>query len=114
MMKNLSLIRPRIHLSREQVKSAFWSILTKFPHVRVSQRVYGVVLLVSISLLLSSGTLMLALRAISQNNQKFCLVVSPVVAKPVIRPADPKHNKAQEQQWEWYERYKNLNASLGC
>ena len=82
--------------------------------VHISRNAYAFFLLTLVSLLLDIGVILIGLAAISANDHKFCDVVHAATANPITRPADPKKAPAQEQQWEWYQRYVALDRSLGC
>lgn len=47
-------------------------------------------------------------------NREFCQVISPFAAAPAARPADPASAPAQENQYEWHQRFTALGRSLGC
>lgn len=46
--------------------------------------------------------------------RSFCGIVSAATETPVQRPADPAAKPAQETQWEWYQRFRQLGDHLYC
>lgn len=94
----------------------FWQLVRGLgvPKVHMTRNAYGFLVLTLIGLILDVGVILIGFHAIDDNNHKFCQVLNAATSSQVSRPADPIRNKAQEQQWEWYQRYMALGKSLGC
>jgi hypothetical protein len=80
--------------------------IRKMKYERLTQWIVPVV----VSVLL----IFLTLYIDNQNNHKFCSIVKAAASQPVEKPSDPNAKPAQETQYEWYVRFKELGTALGC
>lgn len=75
---------------------------------------YSFIVLVSLSILLAFVSVMVSLKAVSDNNHKWCQIVNTITAIPVPKPAKPKADPSRERSWEFYIEFIDLQRSLGC
>lgn len=75
---------------------------------------YSFVVLVILSCVLAFAAVMASLKAIHDNNQKWCQVVNTIVSIPAPKPANPSADPKGERSYKFYIEFVDLQRSLGC
>lgn len=51
---------------------------------------------------------------VGKSDHAWCSILGAATATPVPKPADPVKTPAQENNYQWYERFTVVSRDLGC
>jgi hypothetical protein len=88
---------------------------TVMPARIVRNPVYSFIVLVLLSLVVGFLAVMVSLKAIHDNNQGWCNVITTLIEVPVPKPtrAEPNY-KSQVRAFDIYEKLVDRSRTLGC
>jgi hypothetical protein len=59
-------------------------------------------------------SILFSVRLVSESNHQWCDIVNTIIVVPVQKPADPKAHPSRQRAYEYYQKFVQLDKSLGC